>query len=563
MEKTKINKHVLLLIKKVYDKRKKILKKDFDFFKPCKDLLEISKYLDCSPRQAFIYSIIFINCLDGNQEINFNNFCLNLKKLNLKIAKWNDDFIYLLKKNLIICKDNTYIFNSKFCVFNKSFGIFYDNVYNIVNNKKLEINNIEKNVFTDLKNIYKCIISKISWTDKFYFFEKVFLENKEKSIFSYFKKYSNNEYKDFENISISLFFFVVYNTYFHDKINLSIKSFFYILYEYHENIESFNHVLQKLLKCDYMLFNNGYLKKENATLYQKDEMCVCLTKKSIDLLKEYGIDIKRRPINESDIILFKKIKEKNLFYNEYEKIQLSNIEKSLHNENFLNIQKKLESKNMPNGINILLYGAPGTGKTEFVYQIAKTTNRNIYKVDISQIQAMWLGESEKNIKAIFTKYESLKENEENCPILMFNEADGILQKRDNKSSVSEVYNRCQNILLEEFENFNGIFFATTNLTKNLDSAFERRFLFKVEFNKPIFENKVLIWKDKLPQLDDCNIIELAKKYEFSGGEINNIVRKCHIHELTEDKNLDFETILNFCNNELIKTDIRKIGFNIK
>ena len=63
---------------------------------------------------------------------------------------------------------------------------------------------------------------------------------------------------------------------------------------------------------------------------------------------------------------------------------------------------------------------------------------------------------------------------------------GKINKRtENIShSVEKMDNAMQNIILQEIEDLEGILIATTNLTSNLDSAFERRFLFKVEFNKP-------------------------------------------------------------------------------
>ena len=71
------------------------------------------------------------------------------------------------------------------------------------------------------------------------------------------------------------------------------------------------------------------------------------------------------------------------------------------------IQKRLTEKGLPHGIAVLLHGAPGCGKTESVYQIAKVTNRKIYHVDISQTKSCWFGESEKKIQEIFDNYKLL------------------------------------------------------------------------------------------------------------------------------------------------------------
>ena len=185
------------------------------------------------------------------------------------------------------------------------------------------------------------------------------------------------------------------------------------------------------------------------------------------------------------------------------------------------------------------------------------------KVDISQIKSKWFGESEKQIKKIFTTYHELKNASKKTPILLFNEADAVISKRkdSNSSNVAQTENAMQNIILEELENFEGIFIATTNLADNLDTAFERRFLFKVEFHKPEIEVKVKIWKAKLNKLKLNNCLRLAEKYNFTGGQINNIVRKCEMAEVLKNTKLTFEKIQEFCKEETInKSENTQIGF---
>jgi len=146
------------------------------------------------------------------------------------------------------------------------------------------------------------------------------------------------------------------------------------------------------------------------------------------------------------------------------------------------------------------------------------------KVEISQSKSAWFGESEKIIKRIFTEYKTFLEECKRTPILFFNEADAIISKRKDisKSSVAQTENAMQNILLEELENFEGILIATTNLVSNLDPAFERRFLFKVRFHKPNDAIRARIWKSKLPFLNKHDCMALAEKYDFSGGQIENV-----------------------------------------
>ena len=245
------------------------------------------------------------------------------------------------------------------------------------------------------------------------------------------------------------------------------------------------------------------------------------------------------------------------------------LKKSLENNNLLAMQKRLEDKALPKGIAVLFYGAAGTGKTESVYQIAKATKRKIYHVDISETKSMWFGESEKLIKKVFTNYKNLcktcERHHENTPILLFNEADAIISKRKSVDSgnVAQTENAIQNIILEQMENLDGIMIATTNLCENMDKAFERRFLFKIKFEKPGLTERILIWKDKLSILSDEEAEKIARKYDFTGGEIDNIVRKCEIDEIITGIVPEINKIDELCKHERLATQENHImGFTL-
>ena len=216
---------------------------------------------------------------------------------------------------------------------------------------------------------------------------------------------------------------------------------------------------------------------------------------------------------------------------------------------------------IPKGI--LLVGNPGTGKTESVMQWAREIGRDIIHVDISASKSMWYGESEKIVKDIFNRYRKLCKRSKLKPILLFNEADAIFSKRRDISSgnsVDQTENTIQNILLEEMEKLEGILIATTNLSDNLDKAFERRFLFKIHFSKPSVEVKCNIWLNKMPALNHNEAMQLASLYDFSGGEIDNVVRKYTMMEIIDGKTPSFETIQKLCNEEKINLPYKKIGF---
>jgi AAA+ superfamily predicted ATPase len=318
--------------------------------------------------------------------------------------------------------------------------------------------------------------------------------------------------------------------------------------------------MQKLLSTCHILMQNDLLEIVEARFF--NDTSIKLTEKSLDLLSECEIKLFVRHKKRSNVLSPDQIPVRELIFKEEEMKQLELLKKLLHDNHFAETQNRLASKNLPKGITALLHGAPGTGKTESVLQIARETEREIMKIDISQSKSMWFGESEKIIKRVFTDYKSLCKACERTPILFFNEADAILSKRVDvgSSNVAQTENTIQNILLEELENFEGILLATTNLAKNFDPAFERRFLFKIEFQKPDTITKAKIWKLKIPILTADQFNALAVRYNFSGGQIDNIVRKTEIHEIIHGLTTSYETIIEYCNEELLQRKRVEVGF---
>ena len=238
------------------------------------------------------------------------------------------------------------------------------------------------------------------------------------------------------------------------------------------------------------------------------------------------------------------IKKKELFYNESEQEQIERLMNLLSPENLPAIQERLEEHGMRKGFACLFYGAPGTGKTETVLQIARQTGRDIMQVDIAGLRDKWVGESEKNIKAIFNNYREICKNSDIMPILYFNEADAIINKRTEhiEHSVDKMNNAIQNIILEEMEQLEGILIATTNLTSNMDKAFERRFIYKVEFHKPQLQARTHIWKSMIKSLSLEDAGKLAHEFDFSGGQIENISRKQIVNHILSGREYSLEDI---------------------
>ena len=266
------------------------------------------------------------------------------------------------------------------------------------------------------------------------------------------------------------------------------------------------------------------------------------------------------------LILHDKIIPKKMFYNQRELQAISALNSLLSEENYHKVIDRLNSRGMRKGFACLFSGGPGTGKTETAYQIARETKRHIMMIDISQTRDCLWGEDEKKIKGIFDSYRTLVENSEVTPILLFNEADSIINKRTElgkyNRALDKSENTVQNIILSELENFTGILIATTNLSQNMDIAFERRFLYRITFDKPCIERRREIWKAQIPELPEELCQELSKKYELSGGQIENIARKVAINSVLNDNVLPMETLLQYCKEESLSSidTSKRIGF---
>lgn len=309
----------------------------------------------------------------------------------------------------------------------------------------------------------------------------------------------------------------------------------------------------KLIKYDLVEFSSGRF---------FNDLDFILSDKSLTLLQENGLTVVKRK-SSKNAILPENIAQKELFYEAEEKAQVDDLRAMMEEERYANLMQRLSSKALPQNLNILLFGAPGTGKTETVYQLAKASGREIMKVEISQSKSMWFGESEKLIKKIFKDYTELAAHTVKAPILLFNEADAILSSRKSRSNspVSQTENAMQNILLEELENFKGIFIATTNLAENLDKAFDRRFLYKIEFHRPGLAARAGIWKSKLPELTDGDAEAVANEYDLTGGQIDNVVRKLEVQRILHESPLELDYILKLCAQEVVlQKGINRIGF---
>ncbi|BCD67423.1 ATP-binding protein [Nitratiruptor sp. YY09-18] len=191
---------------------------------------------------------------------------------------------------------------------------------------------------------------------------------------------------------------------------------------------------------------------------------------------------------------------------------------------------------------IIFYGPPGTGKTLTALSLARSLKKPVLSFDCSKILSMYVGESEKNVRKVFDTYKELSQKAKTEPVLLLNEADQFLSARSQApgSSADKMHNQMQNIFLEQIENFEGVLIATTNLLETIDSAFSRRFNYKIEFKKPSFQERIKLWEKMLPQKAEYEKgfdIKTLAQYELTGGQINLVIKNTAYKVAVKDEPL--------------------------
>lgn len=283
-----------------------------------------------------------------------------------------------------------------------------------------------------------------------------------------------------------------------------------------------------------------------------------------ELFSELSLAALKKNAKRKDVIKSESIVPKKLFYGDKINAQIAELGTLLEEEHYNQIRSRMKESGFRCGFTCLFYGEPGTGKTESVLQLARQTGRDIMQVNVSQIKSCWVGESEKNIKQLFDDYRARAADCERAPILLFNEADAIINKRQEgaEKAVDKMENSIQNIILQEMETLDGILIATTNLAQNMDKAFERRFLYKIKFEKPTIEARMSMWHEMIPTLGEEDSRVLASKYEFSGGQIENIARHYTIGNILHGSSDNIvKELSSYCDSEKLESkEMRKIGF---
>jgi len=522
---------------------------DNEFIKTVKPSIDcISEIYNISPEQAVLFSHFFGRGDDNSISIDDIARSINCKPIDLLF--YQSDISELVQKRLIVeYKDRNH--RTKYYIPQHTFE-------SINTNKPLFFSNHKNLSIYDLFDLFeefieRCTDKEMS-SDTFIREVNSIIDNNLHLTFSRaFKSYRLKE----TCAAILIFFCEKFVNNDDDEI------YFSQMEDMFESSAVFRRFKSTFTDRTNMLFHVGLIENTKNNGFVEREAFKLTDKAKKELLPELNVNLIYAG-QKKDLILADSIVKKKMYYNPTEDKTVMELTSLLMPEAYGSITMRLREAGMRTGFACLFYGEPGTGKTETVNMIAKNTGRDIMKVDISQTKSCWFGESEKKIKKIFDKYHAYVEVNETAPILLLNEADAVIGKRKDVAggSVAQTENTIQNIILQELENLNGILIATTNLTKNLDRAFERRFLYKIEFKKPDLKIRELLWKEMIPELKDNEANILAERFNFSGGQIENISRRKTIDSVLSGENVNIEKLIEYCHDELLQKENNKpIGFN--
>ena len=546
---------LLTAIEQIVEKAKDSMLSPEFYRKASRYIKYVSDKLDLTKEQSVMLAL-FIN-LSDDDSIRLYQLSNYVQCPTVRILRYLNEIDELEKRELIRCYRNT-----RGCCKGTSYRVPFDVIDALNRNEKFTPKNCTgltcQELFGELEEIFELRREKeMTYETMVKKINSLFSDNSHLTFVKSVNNCLSEEDDEDDKMLLVLFCHLCVNNG-DDNIGYHDLDFLY------DDKREWNRQKNELSRGDHFLLLNDIIEYNNDNgMVDRDSYRITRKYKE-DELKDVALNRRNKNKNNSAFIHSDKIVEKQLFYGQSIQNQIDELGGLLDESHYQAITSRMKNAGFRCGFTCLFYGAPGTGKTETVLQLARQTGRDILQVDVSKIKSCWVGESEKNIKNLFDTYKDKVKKSSIAPILLFNEADAIISKRQEgaERAVDKMENSIQNIILQEMEDLDGIMIATTNLAQNMDKAFERRFLYKIKFEKPTLEARMHIWHEMIPTLSENDTKTLAEKYEFSGGQIENIARHNAINGiLYGEKANSLEALMSYCDNERLETkQTRKIGF---
>ena len=556
---TLINNTLLQSITKLHNNHSNLYKEESTIEEYNNELKIVCDFFDVEPKTGVLLSVIICDQLIG--EVRYiHNVYKNIGFSSLEIISLNNQIKDLVKRSWLKQSNKTFPY-AKEIKSNQTEYIISQHILNAVLFLDKELIENERPLdFTDglikLRNYMKHLVDSNLYEDEMYDGVQQFLWDFKENTF--LKEITESQELLVEE---KLILFWLSSEYIFDREEFDLDAVCDFLGFENNFIYNFK---QRIKNDKSTLFNTNYLSFVNPEL--ADFSSITYGDKMLDLLTKTCVKVEQKKIKHKfcQLIQPDDIEFKNLYFNTKQQQDITKIIDMLSPENYKKMCENFKSHKMKEALSLLFYGLSGTGKTELVRQIAKKHNRILLMVDIASIKSMWVGESEKNIRRVFREYAEALKICDLAPILFFNEADAILNKRRKiESSSDQMLNSMQNILLQYLEDFEGIFMATTNYINNLDDAFDRRIFYKKAFELPDENTRFQILQDLFPEWPSDWIKDIASDFELSGSQIQNIKRKLLVDSILFD--IDYsnkELLVNYIEEELgfRKKNRTEIGF---
>lgn len=307
-----------------------------------------------------------------------------------------------------------------------------------------------------------------------------------------------------------------------DKNSRFIPTLETLVFLYFGNVVGSKFRAQSLFNENHVFNRNGVislsLKTENDTVLSR---IISLSEEIIQLLT-LGLEYKPDYSSEFPAKLIKtEMNWEDLVLNPVIFDEIQNINTWLLHKDEIDKSKVL-SKKLNKGYKCLFYGPPGTGKTLSTLLIGKKNNKDVYRIDLSQMVSKYVGETEKNLAKIF----NIAENKD--WVLFFDEAESLFSKRTAVSDSKDKFaNQQTAYLLQRVEEYKGLIILATNLKPNIDNAFSRRIQSTINFSMPDFRERKILWTNFLNEMatiSTSTIDRLSKDFKLSGGSIKNVIQ---------------------------------------
>lgn len=254
-----------------------------------------------------------------------------------------------------------------------------------------------------------------------------------------------------------------------------------------------------------------------------------------ELIERWSLKRDYLPFDESEssdafqVTAADEIRPRTLFFPAPIRQQFDAIEAQLVGDHFEQSSEELRLAGVPPGLSVLLAGASGVGKTACAEVWSKASGRSLVRVNLASLRGKYMGESEAQTRALFRALRSLRARMEREPIVLLDEADGFMHRRqgDGQSDHPTETNIIA-ILLQEIEAFDGILVATTNHARNIDPAFYRRFLFTLNVPMPDSTLRVELLQRAFPSLTAAESQALAQEVRFAPAHLERVMRQMQL-----------------------------------